>query len=453
MENSRLFAPVAELHAVGKLYTLASGEMPDRHGAPARAAWEIERLAVLRGWPAGETLGSEALLRKKLRVSRETLREAIRIVESRGAMRMRRGRCGGLMLVQPTIERTAASLAAYLRAAGFTAEQFDQSVRGLDQLLAWELARKQGPLPPPEPHESVRHWLARASGRHTYLVYISVLDRLAPRTATVETPPPALERTIGLHDAGAIQRLLATLPFAPACDNAGVTESGTSAQAATIAVKMIERANARANAHLGNEASLCEEFDTSRSLVRQALRILQDLDLIGVRLGRGGGYTLKQPSPIGVVRQVFAWLAARNCCPLALNELMWDLNAANLRLAGERLGALPQAARERHCAEFDRIVGELRGQERFMRLQQALSEVAACPVIATLARCVVAYQARSYGDFPEQVPSPVFDRLESTVAIALRAGDIDLAERALRTLQRRAYRRRLQTYGFALTAE
>lgn len=453
MENSRLFAPVAELHAVGKLYALASGEMPGRHGAPARTAWEIERLAVLRGWPAGETLGSEALLRERLQVSRETLREAIRIVESRGAMRMRRGRSGGLMLVRPTIERTAASLAAYLRAAGFTPHQFDQSVRGLDQLLAWELARKQGPLPPRRPCEGVRHWLARASGRHTYLIYVSVLDQLAPPVPAPDDRNIGLERAVARRDGAAILRLLAPVPFVPMRDDAGVAETGTSAQAGRIAVRMIERANGRACAELGNEASLCDDFAASRSLVRQALRILQDLDLIGVKLGRGGGYTLKQPSPIGVVRQVFAWLAARNCCPLALNELMWDLNAANVRLAGERLRALPAAERERHCEVFDRIVVELRGQERFMRLQQALSEVADCPMIATLVRCVVSYQARSYGDFPEHDLSPMFDRLESAIAIALRAGDVDLAERTLRTLQQRAYQCRLESFGFAVAAE
>src|SRR3569623_1833 len=453
MENSRLFAPVAELHAVGKLYALASGELPGRHGAPARTAWDIERLAALRGWPAGETLGSEALLRRQRRVSRETLREAIRIVESRGAMRMRRGRNGGLILVRPTIERTSASLAAYLRATGFTVEQFNQSVRGLDQLLAWELARRQGPLPPPRACEPVRHRLARASGRHTNLIYVSVLDRLAPQTPSFQAPPVELKQAVARRDAAEILSLLAALPFAPACDEADIAEMGTSAQAGRIAVKLIERANAHATAELGNEASLCDDFDASRSLMRQALRILQDLDLIDVRLGRGGGYTLKQPSPIGVVRQVFAWLAARNCCPLALNELVWDLNAANLRLAGERLRAMPAAERELHCAEFDRIVTQLEGEERFMRLHQAIAQVADCPVIATLARCVVSYQARSYGDFPEHDLRRMFDRLESAIAIALRGGDIDLAERTLRALQRRAYQCRLESFGFAVAAE
>jgi DNA-binding FadR family transcriptional regulator len=340
-----------------------------------------------------------------------------------------------------------------LRAVGFTAEQFGQSVRGLDQLLAWEIARRQDPMPARRPCESVRQWLARASGRHTYLMYVAVLGQLAPATPATKVPLKRLEQAVVRRHAPEIRRLLAAHPFAAIGDGGGVAETGTQAQAGALAVRMIERANACTTAKFGSEASLCDDFDTSRSLMRQALRILQDLDLIGVQLGRGGGYTLKQPSPIGVVRQVFAWLAARNCCPLALTELMWDLNAANLRLAGERLWALPSDERERHCAEFERIVVELRGQERFMRLQQALAHVADCPVIATLARCVVSYQARSYGDFPEHDLNPLFDRLERAIVRALRWGDVDLAERTLRTLQRRAYRCRLESFGFAAAAE
>lgn len=453
MENSRLFAPVAEPQSVGALYALVSGERLDQHGAPARAAWEIERLAALRGWPVGETLGSEASLRERLRVSRETLREAVRIVESRGAMRMRRGRSGGLMLMQPTIERTAASLAAYLRAIGMTDEQFAQSVRGLDLLLAWQLARNAAPLAPRRRGEGIRDWLARASGHQTYVIYASALSRLAPAAAAVQLGPRELGNAFEGGDAGEIFRLLSQLPFVPSQDRTAAAEPEIHAQAGAIAVRMIERAKIGAADDLGNEASLCDDFDASRSLVRQALRILQDLDMLRVRLGRGGGYTLKRPSPIGIIRQLFAWLAARNCCPFALNELAWDLNAANLRLAGERLAGMPADERDRLCDRFDRIVAELDGQERFIRLQQAMAEIANCPMVDTLTRSVISYQARSYGDFPDNDLRLVFDRLEGEIAAALRAGAIDRAEGTLRALQDLAYQLRLESFGIAVAAE
>lgn len=453
MENSRLFGSVADLHSAGDFYSLVSGERLDRHGAPARAAWKLEQLAALRGWPAGETLGSEAWLRARLGVSRETLREAIRIVESRGAMRMQRGRSGGLMLLRPPIERTAAFLAAYLRATELTDEQFAQSVRGFDQLVSWAIARNGGPLPTRKSGEGLRHWLARASGRQTYLIYISALDQLAPPSASFQRVSPALDRALAQRDAAGIFRLLDGLPFIPEPHPNDFSEANSRARAGTIAVAMVERAKAFGTAILGNEASLCEAFATSRSLVRQALRILQDLDMICVKLGRGGGYALKQPSPIGVIRQVFAWLAARNCDPFALNDLMWDLNSANLRLAGERLAAMSPEERLRRCEIFDQIAVETHGRARFIRLQQVLAQIADCPMIDTLARCVVSYQARSYGDFPDTGPSAAFKAMERVIIAALRRCEIDKAERVLRSFQIQAEEVMLESLGLRAAAE
>jgi DNA-binding FadR family transcriptional regulator len=453
MENSRPFAPVEGWPAAGGFYALVSGEEVDRHGAPARTAWEIERLAALRGWPAGELLGSEAALRRRLGVSRETLREAIRIVEGRGAMKMRRGRAGGLTLSRPNVGRPAASLAAYLRAVRITGEEIAQCVRGLDQLLAWEFARNSRLLPCRRPGEGLRHWLARSSGRQTYMLYVAALEDLVDAAGIGQIAPNGLGDALSSGDAAEIFRLLAPLPFIGSREKRANDAGGLPARAVVIAVAMAQRAEANGAGALGNEASLCEEFDTSRAIIRQALRILQDLDMIEVRRGRGGGYALKQPSPIGVVRQLFAWLAARNCCPFALNELMWDLNAANLRLAGERLATKPRGERDAHCDALERIISELSGWERFIRLQQYLSGIAGCPMIDTLARCVVSYQARSYGELPITGRYPAFERAERRIVAALRGGRIDDAERTLRLMQDEVHERTLGYFGLAGAAE
>jgi DNA-binding FadR family transcriptional regulator len=456
VENSRLFAPLAEPLSVGAFYTLVSGESPDRHSAPARTAWEIERLAALRGWPTGEVLGSEASLRSQLGVSRETLREAIRIVESRGAMKMRRGRAGGLALSCPSVDGPAASLAAYLRAVRISPKEITQCVRGLDQLLAWELARRTGPLPARWVGEGLRHWLARASGRQTYLLYVTALDQLVAPPWVEQLAPAPLRQALKAHDPTAIFHGLAPLPLLASHITRAEDRRKLPVRASAIAVAIAERAQRNASENLGSEASLCEEFRASRAVIRQALRVLQDLDVIKVRLGRGGGYTLKQPSPIGIIRQLFVWLAARNCCPFALNALMWNLNAANLRLAGEQLATMSASERDHHCDRFDGIITELRSPERFVRFQQALAEVAACPMVDTLARCVVSYQARSYGDPPLESPTSAFARSERTIVATLRTGEIDRAEQLLRQLQDRTHEFALESTGrarLALAAE
>src|SRR5262245_5519897 len=82
-------------------YVFVSGEKPEQRSASTRAAWALENAIMALGWPAGRIVGSERELAMRLGVSRETLREAVRIVERRGSMQMVRGRLGGLGVVRP----------------------------------------------------------------------------------------------------------------------------------------------------------------------------------------------------------------------------------------------------------------------------------------------------------------------------------------------------------------
>jgi DNA-binding FadR family transcriptional regulator len=453
VETNGLIASLVERQHGGEFYALVSGERWTQHGAPARTAWEIERLAVQRGWPVGELLGSETWLRSELHVSRETLREAIRIVESRGAMQMRRGRSGGLMLTQPQIARTAAALATYLRAIGITADQIARSVRGLDQLLARQLARWNGPLPAQRIGEPVRHWLARASGQPAYLLYVAALDALSPPESARQVTPAALRDAVARRDSTEILERLAQLPFASARNQGEMPSQGSTARAASVAIGMVERAKARGETDLGNEATLCDAFYTSRSVIRQALRILQDLDMIQVRLGRGGGYVHKRPSPIGIIRQLFPWLAAEHSCPFGLMDVMWELNVANLRLAGEQLAKMAGEERALWFDRLDDVLREIDGSQRFVRLQQTLAEIADSPLIDTLARCIVCYQARSHGDVPHDLPPDMFLDRERDIIAALRNGDLDRGEAVLRGVQEFVEDITLQSFGLRHAAE
>jgi len=255
------------------------------------------------------------------------------------------------------------------------------------------------------------------------------------------------------RNAADIRALLFELPFTGRGPHADAPDTVAAAQATTMAVAMIGRAEAAGSADLGNEASLCERFDTSRTIVRQGLRILQDLDLIEVRLGRGGGYTLKQPAPIGIIRQMFVWLAARNCDPFSLDELRCDLHAANFRLAAEVLAGMPAAERAARCERLDAIIGGFSGPERFVQLRQEVAAIAQSPMIDTFARSIVSYQARSYGDLPELGSVRAFEVLERKVVACLRRCDLDGVERTLRQLLYYAGERTLEGFGLRVAAE
>lgn len=67
----------------------------------ARLARAIERDIVARDWPVGTVLGSETQLLEQHQVSRNVLREAVRILETHGVARRRQGPGGGLVVTTP----------------------------------------------------------------------------------------------------------------------------------------------------------------------------------------------------------------------------------------------------------------------------------------------------------------------------------------------------------------
>ena len=173
---------------------------------------------------------------------------------------------------------------------------------------------------------------------------------------------------------------------------------------------------------------------------------MQDLDLLQVKLGRGGGYIFKAPSPVGVIRHVFAWLAARHFCPFELMDLMGDLLCVNVRLAGETMAKMSAGERRARCEELKQILLRLDGAERFTRFQQSLSDIAMSPVIDTFARCIISYQTRKQSvDHGALLPDFV-DVLRAIVN-ALDEKDVDRAEALQRAMLNQMREATLERFG------
>jgi len=84
----------------------------------AQVAHRMETDVVRRGWPVGESLGSEPDLRERYGVSRAVLREAVRLVEHHQVARMRRGPNGGLFVMAPDAGPAARAMVIYLEYVG-----------------------------------------------------------------------------------------------------------------------------------------------------------------------------------------------------------------------------------------------------------------------------------------------------------------------------------------------
>jgi DNA-binding FadR family transcriptional regulator len=301
---------------------------------PTQIAWVLESEALETGWVVGRSVGSELGLIERFGVSRDTLREAIRLLEARGSMVIERGRHGGLRLAQPDLEWAAGALSMYLRAHGWSKDDAAKTMEVATPVLA-EL--------PPE------HFIVQLHSRTMEL--LSASDDLPPR--------------IKLLGFGIAIRLIQHYSPVPAD---GV--------------------------RLGSEDGLCEKFCCSRATFRQALRILDDLGTLQVQRGRGGGYLLKRPTTIGIVRQMFPLLASKQSRLQDVLSGKWALDRVKLRLAMHRLRTAEAAVRERHFSALSAALHGSPEPSRWCLLQRAIGRVAANPLIATLLWGVVAYDVR-----------------------------------------------------------
>jgi DNA-binding FadR family transcriptional regulator len=113
--------------------------------APPKKAEElahrIETLVMGKGWPVGESLGSEPQLIERYGVSRAVLREAVRILEHHGVARMRRGPGGGLIVTAPDLLGIQRPAALYLDYAEVSPEDI-RTVRTSLEVAAVEAAMR-----------------------------------------------------------------------------------------------------------------------------------------------------------------------------------------------------------------------------------------------------------------------------------------------------------------------
>jgi DNA-binding FadR family transcriptional regulator len=358
------------------VHDFAVGYGASRTASAVQVAWLLENAALDQGWPVGASLGSEADFVERFAASRDVVRGAIRLVEARGLMRMRRGCKGGLRLLRPDVDQAAGAFATYLQASGYSREQLDIAVSTLSPLLGesggWTVVR---PL-----------W-----DRISIL-----LSERSPVGAIVG----------GRAETVAIQRL---------------HHVGTPIPEAGV--------------HLGCEADLCAAHGLGHRTFRQTLGILDDLGMLQVKRGRGGGYGLRRPAPIGVIRRLFALLASRGTQRRDVEPIFWALCIAILRLAFRRMNALDASQRATLC---DRLAASLHGlteMRRWTTFQKGLVLIADDLLLTTMTSGMLAYMARIGPWAPgyDKVDGRVLDA-EQVILRALRNGLPAEAEIQLRAM-------------------
>lgn len=88
---------------------------------------------------------------------------------------------------------------------------------------------------------------------------------------------------------------------------------------------------------IGSEADLLERYDVSRSVLRQAIRLLEQRSVAENRRGVGGGLWIIEPSAGPVASAASTYLNYRGTSADDLNAISVALDAMSARLAAERI--------------------------------------------------------------------------------------------------------------------
>ena len=287
-------------------------------------AERIQQDVILGRVRPGEVLGSEHDLRRRFAVGRETLREAIAILEMRGLGRMRRGRRGGFVIGIPDVSLVARSFSGHALLMGTTAPQLAQAREILERIGTPE-------VPPDSP----------PTGRKCASAPTKVIvDALAHSMSTLQEhfrgdrksylPRASTQRiTVGTRRAGQIAR--------------------------NIVAQLAQTPRAPGLARFGSERDLSHRYSISKSIARQVVRLLEDLNVARSERGSGRGIFVNPPTVQRPAETIGLYLLTHASTPKSSWEVAQMLRVECAQLAASH----PSNVREPMCGEVSTALQQL----------------------------------------------------------------------------------------------
>jgi DNA-binding FadR family transcriptional regulator len=448
-----------------------------------RTARQIENDILEANLPVGHIYGSESELRERYGVSRAVLREAIRLVEHHGLAVMRRGPYGGLVLRAPDASALTNAVVVYLEYVGTTVEDL-LAVRCLLEPLAARLAaqhlteghiqtlrqtlveeRTSGELTPGN-HDPLHHILGNIGGNRVIGVFIDVLVQVTSRYASIPRPPAgkaakdlsdaadrAHERIVEAIIAGnamlaehrclshlnALRDWLLSTRQDPiqrrnTSDFVSPTNGGTQKLAEAVARQLMAEISASqipVGGIFGSEPELQARLDVSRSVFREAVRLLEYHSVARMRRGPYGGLVVTSPDPSASIDAMAVYLDYQKVEAEELRVVREALELGALGLLTQR-NADAALMMELHAAQrvdLETPSEEVAGLAHDFHLR--LAELTGNPVLTLFLRIVLTVWNRHFAR-----PAPSEDRSATIAAVhahervldAIVAGDLPLAQ-------------------------
>lgn len=316
-----------------------------------RTAGLIEDAILAQGWRCGEVLGSLDAIAARYGIGRSVAHEAIRILEIRGACRLRRGPNGGLLIADPEESRVNLAITVSILRSGATVGALLDARRALDAalFLPAALAPAQPQLPTPASqalsarladHYRDRQRMAEAMGNGALSLFAGSVTNLTLgllARAARAADEAALAAALDAHDRavrapdGAVAA--GAIPLAATIDRMALGRFRTQRldqlvhvediapphEHAPHAIRIARTITAEILAgrwvqgeRIASEMELCDAYGASQMVIRQAVRLLEEHELAGMQPGRGNGlFRSSRQSFLPTIRMVHGFLAAR----------------------------------------------------------------------------------------------------------------------------------------------
>lgn len=446
------------------------------------ASWTAERIiadVIDMDWPVGEVLGSEAQLVERYGISRAVFREAVRLIEHQHVARMRRGPGGGLVVDEPDVDAVISAVILYLLRVNATLDEVFDARIVVEEIVAElapgrvtdgdigairsQLADEASGLS--HNHRLLHAQLARATRNPVLDLFVETLNRVSTFYFSDPNalPTPVFSESRNAHGriAAAVvsnkpglardrmrRHLLAEAEFIrgqPATVqtldpsvalNGSAKSKRAEAVARTIFADMIG-AGLAPGAFVGSESALMTKHAVSRSILREAIRILEYHDIVLMRRGPHGGLFVAPPSAAAVTDIVAIYLRRRGISPEQLAEVRVGIELAIIDRVSTPLET-GDAELIKQCLELEADVGAVRTFSLGNDLHALLASLAGNRALELVHRVTLRLAAVIFQQFAQpgvgvdDAPAEA-ESAHRAIAAALISNDRDLAVRRLRT--------------------
>lgn len=183
---------------------------------------------------------------------------------------------------------------------------------------------------------------------------------------------------------------------------------------------------------LGSETALVEEHGVSRSVFREAIRLLEADGVVMTRRGPGGGLIVTEPNARSITRNVELLLNFLSVTPEQLFEVRVNLELLATQLAAERIDR-DGVQRLRDTLEMEKGISDS-GNSDLARFHIVIAEISGNPALRFFSEVMEELAIRMARQGPANLTDSYFDdyhdencRVHAEIAEAIISRDASLA--------------------------